>query len=203
MRAAPQTYEESVRAQGFVRVCGVDEVGRGAWAGPLVAAGVIFEKRVEIPGLTDSKKLSPQKRAQLSEIIMREAVSTAVVEISAQEIDTIGIGAANVLAVRRVCEQLQPDFALIDFVHLGDGLVIPHECIIRGDSKVFSIAAASVLAKVYRDTLMEAYGQQYPGYGFEVHKGYGTSLHQEALTRLSVCPIHRTSYQPVSQAKLW
>ena len=196
-----QNYENRLREAGFNIICGIDEVGRGAWAGPLVAAGVIFEPDVRIKGLNDSKKLTPAQRTEISLEIKDKALRYTIQEISNIEIDQIGVGQANQKIIFSIINELNPDFALIDKAWINQ-LKTPHELIIKGDSKVFSIAAASVIAKVYRDEIMVKLHEQYPEYCFNENKGYGTSAHQEALSQFSFCPCHRQSYQPISQMKM-
>lgn len=202
MNKGMQQYENQVRKAGFARICGVDEVGRGCWAGPIVSAGVVFDEGVEIEGVTDSKKLTAKKREELVEEIKAKATSWSIQVLSSQQVDEHGVGVANAQVMRMVINELQPDFALIDHAHIPD-LKVPHEFITKGDSKVFSIGAASILAKVYRDQLMVDYEQKYPGYGFENHKGYGTKEHQNAIEKLGICEIHRKSFKPISQKTLF
>jgi len=201
MKALTQQYENRVREAGFALVCGVDEVGRGCWAGPIVAAGVIFEPDVKISGLHDSKKLTAKKREELVEEIKQKATAWSIQVLTTQQVDEKGVGFANAQVMRNVIEELKPDFALIDFAHVPD-LTVPHEFITKGDGKVFSIGAASIIAKVYRDQLMVEFDEKYPGYGFANHKGYGTQEHREALEKLGICEIHRKSFKPISQLKL-
>ncbi len=202
MRGLSQKYEAHVRKGGFSRICGVDEVGRGAWAGPILAAGVIFDEGVTIKGLHDSKKLTPLDRERLYEKIHEKASALSVQLLDSTAIDKMGVGAANAQVIRLVLDELRPEFALIDKATVPD-IALPHEFIIKGDGKVFSIAAASVIAKVTRDRMMSDFDKEFPGYGFAEHKGYGTAVHQAALTAQGVCPIHRMSFQPISQQKLF
>lgn len=201
MRSLTQKYEERIHAAGFARVCGIDEVGRGAWAGPLVAAGVIFAPGTKIAGINDSKKLTAENRKELSAEIKAKALVFCIQEIDNTQIDQIGVGKSNELLIRNIITELKPDYALIDKAWIKD-LETPHDLIVKGDSKVFSIGAASIIAKVYRDGLMINLDKQYPGYGFADHKGYGTKEHQQALQKLGNCPIHRLSYHPIMQPKL-
>lgn len=201
MRSLTQQYEERVRAAGFSVVAGVDEVGRGAWAGPIVAAGVIFEPGVKIKGLNDSKKLTPIQRIDLAEEIKLKAVKFSIQLLDIDVIDTIGVGKANEECIKRVVAELNPQYALIDKAWVYN-LATPHDLIVKGDSKVFSIGAASIIAKVYRDQIMTELDLKYPGYGFADHKGYGTKEHQNALEKLGVCAIHRKSFQPIMQSRL-
>lgn len=179
----------------FELICGVDEAGRGPLAGPVCAAAVILPKGLVIPGLNDSKKLSDKRRRELIPIIQQEAVSFGIAFASQEEIDEINILQATFLAMRRAMEQLnpQPEFALIDGNRETD-FGVPCKTVIKGDSLSANIAAASVLAKVTRDNWMMEAAEKYPGYGFEIHKGYGTKAHYAALEKLGPCPIHRRSF---------
>lgn len=198
-------YEQELWQRKYKLICGIDEVGRGAWAGPIVAAGVIFDSEKDIEGIRDSKTITKKKRDELFEIIKDQALTWTIQEVSNDEIDQIGVGQANSLVIDKVINALdpRPDYALIDKATVTEYKIkIPWETIIKGDNKVFSIAAASILAKVYRDNLMSELEEQYPGYGFAEHKGYGTKLHREMLDKLNICEIHRKSYKPVSQRQL-
>lgn len=179
----------------FELICGVDEAGRGPLAGPVCAAAVILPKGLVIPGLNDSKKLSDKRRRELFPIIQQEAVSFGIAFASQEEIDEINILQATFLAMRRAMEQLnpQPEFALIDGNRETD-FGVPCKTVIKGDSLSANIAAASVLAKVTRDNWMMKAAEKYPGYGFEIHKGYGTKAHYAALEKLGPCPIHRRTF---------
>ena len=181
--------------QGIVTICGVDEAGRGPLAGPVCAAAVILPPNLEIPGLTDSKKLSDKRRRELYPVIMEQAIAYGIGLASHEEIDEINILQATFLAMERAIAQLKvrPDLALIDGNRQKD-FGLPVETVVKGDSLSASIAAASILAKVTRDDLMVSMAQQYPGYGFEVHKGYGTKAHYEALQKLGPSPIHRMTF---------
>lgn len=179
----------------FELICGVDEAGRGPLAGPVCAAAVILPKGLVIPGLNDSKKLSDKRRRELFPIIQQEAVSFGIAFASQEEIDEINILQATFLAMRRAMEQLnpQPEFALIDGNRETD-FGVPCKTVIKGDSLSANIAAASVLAKVTRDNWIMEAAEKYPGYGFEIHKGYGTKAHYAALEKLGPCPIHRRTF---------
>ena len=179
----------------FDLICGVDEAGRGPLAGPVCAAAVILPKGLVIPGLNDSKKRSDKRRRELFPIMQQEAVSFGIAFASQEEIDEINILQATFLAMRRAMEQLnpQPEFALIDGNRETD-FGVPCKTVIKGDSLSANIAAASVLAKVTRDNWMMEAAEKYPGYGFEIHKGYGTKAHYAALEKLGPCPIHRRSF---------
>ncbi len=176
-------------------ICGVDEAGRGPLAGPVCAAAVILPKGLVIPGLNDSKKLTDKRRRELFPIIQQEAVSFGIAFASQEEIDEINILQATFLAMRRAIDQLdpKPDFALIDGNRETD-FGVPCKTVIKGDSLSANIAAASVLAKVTRDNWMIEAAEKYPGYGFEIHKGYGTKAHYAALEKLGPCAIHRRTF---------
>lgn len=176
-------------------ICGVDEAGRGPLAGPVCAAAVILPKGLVIPGLNDSKKLTDKRRRELFPIIQQEAVSFGIAFASHEEIDEINILQATFLAMRRAIDQLEPkpQFALIDGNRETD-FGVPCKAVIKGDSLSANIAAASVLAKVTRDNWMIEAAEKYPGYGFEIHKGYGTKAHYAALEKLGPCAIHRRTF---------
>lgn len=188
-------YEQELFSQGFELVCGIDEAGRGPLAGPVCAAAVILPANLEIPGLNDSKKLTDKKRRELFPIIKEQAIAYGIGLADHTEIDQINILQATFLAMERALAQLpvKPQFALIDGNREKD-FGLPVKTVIKGDSLSANIAAASVLAKVTRDDLMEQYALEYPGYGFEVHKGYGTKAHYEAIGRLGPSPIHRMTF---------
>ena len=181
-------------------VAGVDEVGRGPLAGPVVAAAVILDPARPIEGLADSKLLSEQKREQLHILIRERAIAWAVGRAETEEIDQINILQASLLAMRRAVLALrpQPEFALIDG-NRCPALPCPAEAIIKGDMTVAAISAASILAKVTRDREMVELDQLYPGYGFASHKGYPTKAHLTALSTLGITPIHRRSFGPVKK----
>ena len=188
-------YEREAFGAGLKLVCGVDEAGRGPLAGPVCAAAVILPPELEIPGLNDSKKLTDKKRRELYDVITAQAVTYGIAFASEQEIDEINILQATFLAMERAMQKLSPpsELALIDGNRAKD-FGLPARTIVKGDSLSASIAAASILAKVTRDRLMEEYDAQYPQYGFAVHKGYGTKRHYEALREFGPCPIHRQSF---------
>lgn len=181
--------------QGLGVICGVDEAGRGPLAGPVCAAAVILPKHLEIPGLTDSKKLSDKRRRELFPEIQRQALAYGIGFASEKEIDEINILQATFLAMERALAQLciTPELALIDGNREKD-FGIPVKTVIKGDSLSANIAAASILAKVSRDDLMLEMAREYPQYGFEVHKGYGTKAHYDALRLYGPCPIHRQTF---------
>ena len=176
-------------------ICGVDEAGRGPLAGPVCAAAVILPRDLEIPGLTDSKKLTDKKRRELFPIIKEQAIAYGIGFASEQEIDEINILQATFLAMQRAIDQLEgkADMALIDGNRQKD-FGLPAVTVVKGDSLSASIAAASVLAKVTRDDLMLEMAKEYPQYGFEIHKGYGTKAHYDAIHAHGTCPIHRRSF---------
>jgi ribonuclease HII len=181
-------------------VCGVDEAGCGPWAGPVVAAAVIFRSSQEIPaGLNDSKKLSRQIREKLFLSIQHHALCTGIGIAEIHEIDTLNIWGATQLAMKRAVEALQtnPTMALIDGKRTPKNFPCATRTFIGGDAISSSIAAASILAKVTRDQLMDEYAKRFPAYGFERHAGYGTKFHQEAIARHGICPIHRLSFRPI------
>ena len=181
--------------QGIRLICGVDEAGRGPLAGPVCAAAVILPANLEIPGLNDSKKLSDKRRRELFPVICREAIAWSVAFADHNEIDEINILQATYLAMERAIKGLsvEPELALIDGNRAKD-FGIPVQTVIHGDSLSASIAAASILAKVSRDDLMLEMEKEYPGYGFEIHKGYGTKAHYEAIQAKGPSPIHRMTF---------
>ena len=187
--------EEGFYAQGVNVICGVDEAGRGPLAGPVCAAAVILPANLEIPGLTDSKKLTDKKRRELFPVIKEQAIAYGIGLASEHEIDEINILQATFLAMQRAIDQLsvKADLALIDGNREKD-FGLPVKTVVKGDSLSANIAAASVLAKVTRDDIMTAMAEEYPQYGFEIHKGYGTKAHYAALTEHGACPIHRMTF---------
>ena len=187
--------EQSHFDNGVKIICGVDEAGRGPLAGPVCAAAVILPPNAEIPGLNDSKKLSDKKRRELYPIIKEQAIAYGIAFANHKEIDEINILQATYLAMERAINQLsvKPELALIDGNRAKD-FGIPVETVVHGDSLSASIAAASVLAKVTRDDVMLQMAEEYPGYDFEIHKGYGTKAHYAALTEKGPSPIHRMTF---------
>ena len=187
--------EEGLFASNTGVICGVDEAGRGPLAGPVCAAAVILPEHLELPGLTDSKKLTDKKRRELFPIIKEQAIAYGIGLATEKEIDEINILQATFLAMQRALDQLsvKPDLALIDGNREKD-FGIPVKTVVKGDSLSLNIAAASVLAKVTRDDLMVATAEEYPEYGFEIHKGYGTKAHYAALTQHGPSPIHRMTF---------
>ena len=187
--------EHTLFQKGYSLVAGVDEAGRGPLADEVYAAAVILPPDICIEGLNDSKKISEKKREKLFEEIKEVALSYAVATASVDEIDRFNIRNATYMAMNRAIEALgiKPDYVIVD----GDNIkecVLPHECIVKGDSKSLSIAAASILAKVSRDRHMLQMAEKYPQYGFEKHKGYGTKAHIEALKEFGPCEIHRKTF---------
>jgi ribonuclease HII len=192
------TLEKIKWDEEFSFVAGVDEVGRGPLAGPVVAAAVVFPQDAKIPAVDDSKKLNTKQLRELNDAIMQvDGIQYAIAEVDEVKIDEINILQATHLAMRLAVEKLdQVDFLLVDGRPVP-GLPVASLSVIKGDSKSASIAAASIIAKVYRDDLMCRYAEIYPGYAFEEHKGYGTKKHLEALQKQGVCKIHRRSFAPV------
>ena len=187
--------ENSLYCDDITVICGVDEAGRGPLAGPVCAAAVILPRGLELPGLNDSKKLTDKKRRELYPIIKEQAIAYGIAFASEKEIDELNILQATFLAMQRAIDQLEgkADLALIDGNREKD-FGLPVKTIVKGDSRSANIAAASVLAKVTRDDLMEEMAKQYPQYGFEIHKGYGTKAHYAALTEHGPSPIHRMTF---------
>ena len=188
-------YEEKHYTEGYTAVCGCDEAGRGPLCGPVVAAAVILPCGIEIDGLNDSKKLSEKKREALFEVIKEKAIAYAIAEASPAEIDEINILNASMLAMRRAVDALKvkADFALIDG-NCSRGFEIPTETVVKGDSKSYSIAAASILAKVTRDRGCAELDRLYPEYGIAKHKGYPTKDHMDAVRKYGPAPIYRMSF---------
>ena len=187
--------EDGCFAEGFQLVCGVDEAGRGPLAGPVCAAAVILPPHLQIPGLNDSKKLTDKRRRELMPVIKEQALAYGIAFATHEEIDQINILQATYLAMERALAQLniKPDIALIDGNRAKD-FGLPVKTVVHGDSLSASIAAASVLAKVTRDDLMLTMAEEYPQYGFEIHKGYGNKAHYAALTAHGPSPIHRMTF---------
>jgi ribonuclease HII len=196
-------FEDVCWGQGFEHIAGVDEAGRGPLAGPVVAAAVVLPKGMSIDGVNDSKKLSAKQREALFREICVHALSVGVGIVSHEVIDGINIYQASILAMRKAVEKL----AIAPSIVLADGNSFKHESwryqnIIGGDAKSITIAAASIIAKVTRDSLMREYHEQFPLYGFDRHKGYGTKFHVEALRQYGMCPIHRRSFHIHRHAEL-
>ena len=217
LKTASLNYELNLTAQGYRIIAGIDEVGRGAWAGPVVAGAVCLplertDLSIVLEGVRDSKQLSPRARAALIERIQHTAIAWGIGLSNHGEIDQLGIVPATCLAMQRALEDteqraphVQPEFLLLDSIRWRD-LKQPHLALVKGDQLCLSIAAASVLAKVYRDNLMVELDSAYPDYGFAIHKGYGTPKHQAALKAHGTSPIHRMSYAPMrvpADTPLW
>ena len=190
-------YEKELYAQGMDLIAGVDEVGRGPLAGPVVAAAVILPKACKIPGLNDSKKIPKSKHKEIYEAVLQNAIAIGIGVKDNQVIDQVNIYEATKLAMMEAIGQLepQPQHLLIDAMKLD--LPIPQTSIIKGDANSLSIAAASIVAKVTRDQMMEEFDREYPGYDFAQNAGYGTAKHLAGLDKLGVTPIHRRSFEPV------
>jgi ribonuclease HII len=193
-------FEELALRQGYVSVAGVDEAGRGALAGPVVASAVVFPTGAEIPGINDSKKLTPGKRDELFGLIIEKAVAVGVGSGDHFLIDRVNILQATLIAMKEAVLEIfpLPDFLLIDGIS-KISMNIHQRTIKKGDSASVSIAAASIIAKVTRDRLMADFDRQYPGYGFAEHKGYGCAAHMEAIARLKPCAIHRKTFRGVRE----
>jgi len=195
--------EQDVRSVQYKYIAGVDEVGRGPLAGPVVSAAVVLPHDLVgdedwLSVINDSKKLSESKRQMAYEIISREAVSVAVGITNASTIDSVGILPATISSMFTALRGLEvsPDFVLFDFIPMKN-CEYPYRTVVKGDTKSYSISAASIIAKVTRDELMKEADEQYPGYGFSGHKGYGTAKHLDAIKRLGPCEIHRRSFAPI------
>jgi len=193
-------WERRAERAGFALVAGVDEVGRGALFGPVVAAAVILDPRRRIPGIDDSKKLTALRREELAEKILTRALACAVAEVVPERIDAWNIYQATRQAMQQAVAKLlpQPGYVLSDAVPLE--LPLPCQSLIRGDSRVVSIAAASIVAKVHRDALMRAFDERFPGYGLARHKGYATQEHLKQLRALGPTELHRKSFAPVRES---
>ena len=189
-------HENELREKGFKTICGIDEAGRGPLAGPVVIASVIMPANSMIEGVNDSKKISEKKREKLYDQILEEAVSYGIAIIGQDEIDEINILNATKKGLTVSLQELteKPDLIVVDALNGIDTMGIPYESIIKGDAKCYSIAAASILAKVTRDRIMREWDKIYPEYGFEKHKGYGTAAHIAAIKEHGLCPIHRRSF---------
>lgn len=197
MRSHP--LELRLKKEGIFDVAGIDEAGRGPWAGPLVAAAVILPSNARLPGLNDSKKLSENKRIKLFDLIVKKGiVGTGIIDQN--YIDKHGLTKALNVAYKRAIQGLSrhPKYVLIDGIGKYS-LNVPYETVKKGDTKVRIIAAASIIAKVVRDTIMDSYALKYPKYGFDSHKGYGTRQHHQNLLKYGVCKLHRLSYAPVKK----
>ncbi len=189
------SYENECYNKGYVYIGGIDEAGRGPLAGPVVAAVVVFKPNTKIEGINDSKKLSEAKRDELFDIIKEQALDYGIGIVNNNDIDEVNILNATYMAMKKAinCLEKTPDYLLIDATTIP-GVQVDQKPIIKGDSKSISIAAASILAKVTRDSIMYQYDEMYPEYGFKGHKGYGTKEHYEAIEKHGITPIHRKSF---------
>ena len=188
--------EKDLNLKGFNKICGIDEAGRGPLAGPVVVSAVIMPNDSMIEGVNDSKKVSEKKREKLYDEITNSAIAWGVAIIDQKEIDEINILNATKKGLTQALMELseKPDIILVDALTGIDTLGIPYQSIIKGDAKSYSIAAASIIAKVTRDRIMRQWDEIYPEYGFEKHKGYGTKAHIEVIKNNGICPIHRRSF---------
>ena len=188
--------EKDVYNEGYKYICGIDEAGRGPLAGPVVVASVIMPKESMIEGVNDSKKISEKKREKLYDLIIDEAISYGVGIISQDEIDKINILNATKEGLTNSIKELKtkPDIILVDALTKIDTMGIPYRSVIKGDAKIYSIACASIIAKVTRDRIMKEWDKVYSEYGFAAHKGYGTAKHIAAIKEFGLCPIHRRSF---------
>src|SRR5216683_2685732 len=202
-RLCSSRFERAARKLGWMRIAGIDEAGRGALFGPVVAAAVILNPKRRIVGLDDSKKLNAERRAELAPRIREHALAWAVAEVDAQRIDAWNIYQASRQAMTAALQQLAipPDYLLIDAMQLD--VLIEQKSLIKGDARSISIAAASILAKVARDRAMEQWDSIYPQYGLARHKGYATPDHLEALRHYGPTPLHRYSFAPVRDSTCW
>ncbi|MGA2302471.1 MAG: ribonuclease HII [Candidatus Acidiferrum sp.] len=202
-RLCSSRFERAARKLGWTRIAGLDEAGRGALFGPVVAAAVILNPKRRIVGLDDSKKLTAERRVELAERIHEHAIAWAVAEVDAQRIDAWNIYQASRQAMTAAVQQLaiQPDYLLIDAMELD--VLMEQKSLIKGDARSVSIAAASILAKTHRDARMEEWDVIYPQYGLARHKGYATPDHLEALRQHGPTPLHRHSFAPVRDAGCW
>ncbi|OGF33330.1 ribonuclease HII [Candidatus Falkowbacteria bacterium RIFOXYA2_FULL_35_8] len=199
------SLEQKLLDQGFQNICGIDEAGRGPLAGPLVAAAVILDPQNLNPlsELKESKSLTSAKREYFFDIVRDNVISWSVGVVHNTEIDKHGLGFANKIAMKRAWTFLhvQPDYILIDHMP-GVYFETPFESFKKGDANILSIAAASIIAKVIHDRIMDSFAKVYPNYGFDLHKGYGTAMHLEKINQLGLCPIHRTSFKPLKNKLL-
>ena len=202
-RQCSSRFERAARQLGWTRIAGIDEAGRGALFGPVVAAAVVLNPKRRIVGLDDSKKLAAERRTELALRIREHALAWAVAEVDASRIDAWNIYQASRQAMTAALQQLSivPDYLLIDAMKLD--VLIEQKSLVKGDARSVSIAAASILAKTHRDARMDEWDAIYRGYGLAQHKGYGTPEHLEALKRLGPTPLHRHSFAPVREAGCW
>jgi len=190
--------EKRLLKKGFALIAGIDEVGKGAWAGPIVAAAVILNPKIKIKGVKDSKLLRAPDRQILFNQIVESAIAWTTAAVSQTEIDRLGIKQANILVIQKALKKMrpQPDYLLIDAIKI-DYQNLPSSAIIDGDYKITSVAAASIIAKVTRDKMMDELAEKYPAYGFKQHKGYGTSHHFQMIVEHGICQLHRKTWQPM------
>lgn len=202
-RLCSSRFERAARKLGWTRIAGIDEAGRGALFGPVVAAAVILNPKRRIVGLDDSKKLPSERRGELALRIREHALAWAVAEVDSSRIDAWNIYQASRQAMTAALQQLAivPDYLLIDAMQLD--VLIEQKSLIKGDARCVSIAAASILAKTHRDERLDQLDTDFPGYGLAQHKGYGTPVHLEALRRLGPTPLHRFSFAPVRESTCW
>jgi len=202
-RLCSSRFERAARKLGWTRIAGIDEAGRGALFGPVVAAAVILNPKRRIVGLDDSKKIPHERRGELALRIREHAVAWAVAEVDSSRIDAWNIYQASRQAMTAALQQLSivPDYLLIDAMQLD--VLIEQKSLIKGDARSVSIAAASILAKTHRDLCLDRLDADFPGYGLAQHKGYGTPVHLEALRRLGPTPLHRFSFAPVRESTCW
>ncbi|MEA2088336.1 MAG: ribonuclease HII [Patescibacteria group bacterium] len=203
MKYPNSLYENKLIKQGFKTIAGVDEAGRGSWAGPIVAGAVVLPANIKIPDLKDSKMLSPITREKVYKIIIKKAICWSAEIISNKIIDKIGISQANLDVMNKAIKNLKkkPNYLLIDFLLKKKIKItnnIPYILIKKGDEKICSISAASIIAKVTRDRIMVSYEKKFPNYGFAKHKGYGTAYHRAMIKKYGICEIHRKSFKPMS-----
>ncbi len=193
-------FEKEARVNGFEAVAGIDEAGRGPLAGPVVAAAVILPNPLPVSGIRDSKKVSPKKREKLFDEILRHSIAVGVGIVNPADIDRINILQASLLSMAISVQNLDlvPDFLLIDGI-FPISFDLPQKAVPKGDSLSISIAAASIVAKVTRDRIMEKYAKEYPEFGFSKHKGYPTRAHKEAIRKHGITPIHRLSFKGVKE----
>ena len=202
-RLCSSRFERAARKLGWTRIAGIDEAGRGALFGPVVAAAVILNPKRRIVGLDDSKKLPSERRGELALRIREHAIAWAVAEVDSSRIDAWNIYQASRQAMTAAIQQLSivPDYLLIDAMQLD--VLIEQKSLIKGDARSVSIAAASILAKTHRDERLDQLDADFPGYGLAQHKGYGTPVHLDALRRLGPTPLHRFSFAPVRESTCW
>lgn len=195
-------FEKKLHEEGYKYIAGIDEVGRGPLAGPVCATAIIMPSDCYIEGVTDSKKISMKKRKELNDIILEKKIAVSTIFIDEKVIDEVNIYEATKLAMYQAIKELEikPEYVLIDAMPLD--LDIPHESIIKGDELSFTIACASIVAKVSRDEFMDELDKLYPEYGFKQNKGYPTKVHRDALMKYGVTPVHRKTYGPVAKVLL-